>query len=49
LLLGDTGSIITPTGLNNIGEVGLYLSHFIGNYKGGRNESYMYGTDRETM
>jgi hypothetical protein len=49
LLLGDTSSILTPTGLNDIGEVGLYLSHFIGNYKGGRNESYMYGTDRETM
>ena len=25
--------------------MGLHLSYFIGNYKGGRNESFMYGAE----
>jgi hypothetical protein len=29
-------------------STGLHLSYFIGNYKGGRNESFMYGTDEQT-
>lgn len=29
-------------GLYETGDVGLHLSYFIGNYKGGRNESFMY-------
>lgn len=48
-LLGATSEVITPQGLNETGSIGLYLSHYIGNYKGGRNESYMYGCDRNTL
>jgi hypothetical protein len=30
-------------------DVGLYMSYYIANYKGGRNESFMYGVDTETL
>lgn len=46
--MGDTSTIQTPVGLSVMKEVGLYLSLFIGNSKGGRNESFMYGTDLNT-
>jgi hypothetical protein len=39
----------TPKGLNFNKNVGLYLSYYIANYKGGRNECFMYGTDLDTM
>lgn len=35
----------TPKGLHSIGDVGLHISYYIANYKGGRNESFMYGID----
>lgn len=37
----------TPKGLFSIGSVGLYISNYIANYKGGRNESFMYGIDED--
>jgi hypothetical protein len=40
---------MTPKGLFKTGEIGSALSMYISNYKGGRNESFMYGVDRETM
>jgi hypothetical protein len=46
-LVGDTHKVYTPQGLDKWKNVGLILGHFIGNYKGGRNESYMYGCDLE--
>jgi hypothetical protein len=30
-------------------NIGLYMSYYIANYKGGRNESFMYGLDDKTM
>jgi hypothetical protein len=48
-LLGDTSSTITPIGLNMIKNIGLILPYYTSNYKGGRNESFMYGLDKETM
>jgi len=42
-------SLITPKGLFQTGEIGTILSMYISNYKGGRNESFMYGLDRQTM
>ena len=30
------------------GYVGLHMSYFIGNYKGGRIESFMYGAEDNT-
>jgi hypothetical protein len=48
-LLGNSEEVQTPKGLFYTGDVGLHLSYFIGNYKGGRNESFMYGVDPETI
>lgn len=39
----------TPKGLFAGGDVGLHMSYYIGNYKGGRNESFMYGSENETL
>src|SRR5438105_3577777 len=46
-LLGDTSAIQTPKGLFTTSQTGLKLSYYIANYKGGRNESYMYGSSSE--
>jgi len=43
--IGDSSSIQTPIGLSKIGEIALKLDLYISNYKGGRNESFMYGVD----
>ena len=45
--MGYAGEVKTPKGLFATGEVGLHLSYYIGNYKGGRNESFMYGCDEK--
>lgn len=47
-LMGDVNSIQTPKGLFATRDVGVHMSYYIANYKGGRNESFMYGTDTET-
>jgi len=44
-LIGEASIIQTPQGLSKIGDLGLKLSLYISNYKGGRNESFMYGVD----
>lgn len=46
-LMGNAHEIQTPRGLFATGKVGLYLNHFIANYKGGRNESFMYGAEND--
>ena len=43
--LGDTPATLTPKGLLAVGKTGLKLNYYIGNYKGGRNEAFMYGVD----
>jgi hypothetical protein len=48
-LMGNVDEVQTPKGLFATGDVGLYLSHFIGNYKGGRNESFMYGCNEDKV
>lgn len=48
-LIGDSSSVQTPKGLNEMSNVGLHLSLYIANFKGGRNESFMYGVDTSTM
>ena len=40
--------IQTPKGLYATRNIGTHLSYFIANYKGGRNESFMYGVDENT-
>ena len=47
-LLGDVSTAVTPKGLNKLEEVGLVLPYYIANYKGGRNECFMYGIDKLT-
>jgi len=42
-LLGDSSATQTPKGLFTTSTTGLKLSYYIANYKGGRNESFMYG------
>ena len=41
----DSQKSQTPKGLAVLGKVGYALSYFIASYKGGRNESFMYGYD----
>lgn len=48
-LLGDSSATQTPKGLLTTSQIGLKLSYYIGNYKGGRNEDFMYGVDNDTM
>lgn len=40
---------MTPKGLNVLDKMGFLLPYYIANYKGGRNECFMYGVDRETV
>lgn len=46
--MGNADELQTPKGLFASGDVGLHMSYYIGNYKGGRNESFMYGSENET-
>ena len=48
-LLGDASKSQTPKGLNLTSTTGVKMSLYISNYKGGRNESFMYGIDNETI
>lgn len=48
-LLGDVSLSQTPKGIFNLGELALKLNMYIGNFKGGRNESFMYGEDTENI
>ena len=43
--VNDSAKSQTPKGLFFTGEIGLHMSYYISNYKGGRNESFMYGID----
>lgn len=47
-LMGNADEVQTPKGLHATGQVGAHLSYYIANYKGGRNESFMYGVDSKT-
>lgn len=48
-LLGNVSRTITPKGLNVVREVGYVLPLYISNYKGGRNECFRYGIDKESI
>lgn len=43
--MGNSDDMQTPKGLFSSGDTGLHMSYYIGNYKGGRNESFMYGSE----
>lgn len=44
-LINDSAKTQTPRGLFSVGDVGHHISKYIASYKGGRNESFMYGID----
>jgi hypothetical protein len=46
-LLGDVASSITPKGMNVIKNIGFVLPFYVANYKGGRNECFMFGVERD--
>ena len=46
-LLGDVSTAVTPKGLNEIKDI--VLPYYLSNYKGGRNECFMFGVDRERV
>jgi hypothetical protein len=46
--MGNPDELKTPKGIFSTGEVGLHMGYYVGNYKGGRNECFMYGTDNDT-
>ena len=46
--LGDASETLTPKGLNKVSNIGLKPPLYIANYKGGRNESFMYGAFMNT-
>lgn len=46
-LIGDASVLQTPKGLNAASMVGECMSCYISAYKGGRNESFMYGLDKK--
>ena len=48
-LLTDVSNTITPKGLSVVKELGLKLPMYISSYRGGRNESYMYGYEKDIM
>lgn len=48
-LIGDSGATQTPKGLYKTDDVGRKISMFIASYRGGRNESYMYGVDNNNV
>jgi hypothetical protein len=48
VLIGNADEVQTPKGLFATGDLGLNMSYYIGNYKGGRNESFMYGAEDNT-
>ena len=47
-LMGNADELQTPKGLFASGDIGAHMSYFIANYKGGRNESFMYGGEEST-
>jgi hypothetical protein len=47
--MANGSELQSPKGLFAFGAVGLHLSYYIGNYKGGRNESFMYGSDENII
>jgi len=45
-LLGDMENAVTPKGIISLGKVGENLNLFVGAFRGGRNECFSYGLDK---
>lgn len=46
MVLGNLSSVLTPKGARAVG-ISNFITPFIASYRGGRNESYMYGEDNK--
>jgi len=46
--LGDLQTSLIPRGVNALGFIGESLPMFTGSYRGGRNECFSYGMDKDT-
>jgi len=46
-LMTNVSKTLTPVGLSVVKDVGIKSTMYIANYKGGRNESFMYGYENE--
>lgn len=51
ILIGNVSNLVTPRTINIIDakDVVLNLNYFIASYRGGRNESFIYGIDNDTI
>jgi hypothetical protein len=47
--MGNSDEMQTPKGIFDTGDTGLHMGYYIGNYKGGRNESFMYGCENKQV
>jgi hypothetical protein len=47
--MANAEELQTPKGLHSSVDVGAHMSYLIANYKGGRNESFMYGGEEKTI
>lgn len=47
-LMTNVGKSLTPKGLSVLKEIGIKSTMYIANYRGGRNESFMYGFEKDT-
>ena len=47
-ILSNASKTLTPKGLSVVNDIGVKSTLYIANYKGGRNESFMYGYDDKT-
>jgi hypothetical protein len=43
----NVSKTLTPKGLSVVKDAGIKSTMYIANYKGGRNESFMYGYESE--
>jgi hypothetical protein len=43
--IGDAQTSHTPHGISNLGRAGEMINSFIGSFRGGRNECFVYGVD----
>jgi len=46
--LGNVQETFNPKGIRSTGDIGENLSLFIGSFRGGRNECFAYGIDKDT-
>ena len=48
-MLCKASKSLTPKGLGILKNIGVKATMYLANYRGGRNESFMYGHDSSTI